>query len=234
MICHDTGFVLHLRPYRENSQLATVLTRDNGRFNLVGRGQRGRRGGPVLRPFAQLQFSWSGRGELKTLHSTEVCGRSIHLAGQQLYVGLYLNELMMRLLHEHEPHQELMAHYWHTLNTMADGEDLEPLLRRFELHLLEDLGYGLALDLDVERGEAVSPETFYQLLPGEGLRTSLRGEGADVFAGHHLLAMAEDDFSSREVLRAAKRLTRLALAPYLGSKPLASREFFRGVGGGTQ
>jgi len=40
-------------------------------------------------------------------------------------------------------------------------------------------------------------------------------------------ALAERDFPDVSTLRAAKRFTRIALKPYLGGKPLKSRELFR-------
>jgi DNA repair protein RecO (recombination protein O) len=47
------------------------------------------------------------------------------------------------------------------------------------------------------------------------------------FTGRDLRALAEREFPDAETLRAAKRFTRIALKPYLGGKPLKSRELFR-------
>ena len=46
------------------------------------------------------------------------------------------------------------------------------------------------------------------------------------FTGAQLRSLAEGQFASLEQLQAAKRFTRLALKPYIGSKPLKSRELF--------
>ena len=46
------------------------------------------------------------------------------------------------------------------------------------------------------------------------------------FTGRELRALAERQFPDMAMLRAAKRFTRLALKPYLGGKPLKSRELF--------
>ena len=40
-------------------------------------------------------------------------------------------------------------------------------------------------------------------------------------------ALAEREFPDGDTLKAAKRFTRMALKPYLGGKPLKSRELFR-------
>jgi len=47
------------------------------------------------------------------------------------------------------------------------------------------------------------------------------------FTGRDLRALAEREFPDVSTLRAAKRFTRIALKPYLGGKPLKSRELFR-------
>jgi len=41
------------------------------------------------------------------------------------------------------------------------------------------------------------------------------------------LALAAGDFTDPDVLKTAKNISRKALAPLLGSKPLKSRELFR-------
>ena len=47
------------------------------------------------------------------------------------------------------------------------------------------------------------------------------------FTGYELRALAAREFPDGQTLRAAKRFTRMALKPYLGGKPLKSRELFR-------
>ena len=47
------------------------------------------------------------------------------------------------------------------------------------------------------------------------------------FTGRHLKALESREFPDADTLRAAKRFTRMALKPYLGGKPLKSRELFR-------
>ncbi|MGK4818473.1 hypothetical protein ACSMCQ_23460, partial [Salmonella enterica] len=47
------------------------------------------------------------------------------------------------------------------------------------------------------------------------------------FPGRHLKAREARECPDVETLRAANRFTRMALKPYLGGKPLQSRELFR-------
>lgn len=233
MTSDDQGFVLHTRPYRETSQLVTLFTENHGRFNAVSRATRNRRSGNQLRPFCLLRFCWRGRSDLKTLESVDTVAVPTTLAGEKLFVGFYLNELLTRLVHEHDPYPALFDRYARALTILATAEEVEPMLRYFELKLLEDLGYGLCLDVDMESGEPVAGEQQYLFFPGEGVRLSRRGDpAAYLFPGEHLLAISALTFDDPGVLKSAKRLTRLAMEPYLGNRPLASRELFRGGGTG--
>ena len=107
----------------------------------------------------------------------------------------------------------------------------EPVLRRFERHLLQELGYELTLQWDVE-GNSINPDMHYLYVPDQGFSpTSSAGLNQPLrqhsFSGQHLLAIEQHDYDEPEVAKAAKRLIRLALAPHLGDKPLHSRELFK-------
>lgn len=229
MITDDVAYVLHSRPYREASQLVTLFSSVGGRFNAVSRASRQARGGNLLRPFVPLRIRWRGKSDLKSLNDVELLHPAFNLAGTKLYVGLYLNELLIRLLHEHESHPDLFERYGKTLEILAAESEVEPVLRLFELALLDDLGYGLQLDVDMETGAAVESGQRYVFYPGEGVKRHRPGDkGPAIFTGDHLLAICGWEFTDTAVLRTAKQLTRLALEPYLGSKPLHSRELFQG------
>lgn len=159
-------YVLHSRPYKETSALVDFFT-PLGRLRAVLRGARGK-AGALARPFVPLEAEWRGRGELKTVARLESAGVPNLLNGQALFSGLYLNELLIRLLPAEDPQPEIFAHYAATLPLLAAGRPIEPLLRAFEWRLLEQLGYGFALDVDID-GRPIEPQALYQLLPEAGL-----------------------------------------------------------------
>lgn len=78
----------------------------------------------------------------------------------------------------------------------------------------------------VGMGEPVSPDMTYRYREQKGFIASVRRDNL-TFLGNELIAISERRFTSKEQLQAAKRFTRLALKPYLGGKPLKSRELFR-------
>ena len=216
------AFVLHSRPYKETSALVDFFT-PQGRVRAVLRGARGK-AGSLARAFAPLELELRGRGELKNVGRLEASGLAIWLQGQPLYSGLYLNELLLRLLPAEDPHPGLFEHYALTLQALAANPPLEPLLRAFEWRLLDELGYGFALDIDIA-GQPIAPEGLYRLQPDAGLEPVGQLQPG-LFQGVDLLAMAEADWSAPGALAAAKRLMRQALAPHLGGRPLVSRELF--------
>ena len=217
------AFVLHSRPYKETSALVDFFTPE-GRLRAVLRGARGKVGS-LARPFAPLELELRGRGELENVGRLEASGIAHWLQGQTLYSGMYLNELLLRLLPAEDPHPALFQHYALTLQALAANPPLEPLLRAFEWRLLDELGYGFALDIDIT-GQPIAVDGLYRLRPDAGLESVAQLQPG-LFQGADLLAMAEADWTSPGALAAAKRLMRQALAPHLGGRPLVSRELFR-------
>ncbi len=228
-IDQQPGFVLHSYPYRETSLIVEVFSRDHGRIGLVAKGARRPmsqlRG--VLMAFQPLLIDWSGGGEMKTLVRAEWQGGQPLLGGQALLCAYYLNELLMRLLPREDPHPVLFRAYGDALRALAAGEGQEVILRRFELALLQELGYGLQLDSDAD-GAPVRPELRYAYIIERGA-VPLDEYGIDdpsVVAGRVLLDMARGDFREPETLAGAKALMRRLIQHYLGGQVLQSRRVF--------
>ncbi len=226
------SYILHSRPYRDTSALLDVFTAEHGRISLVARGARrqSRNGSKtaLLQPFTPLLLSFSGRAELKTLTMTEAAGVAFPLRGDRMFSAMYLNELMVRLLHQNDPHPGLFAAYGTALQSLADNVALDAVLRRFEITLLDELGYSFDFDVDGASGQPVCESRRYYYDPEYGLVAL--GEHTDkvasAYAGCHLLQMACGEFGG-DVRFTAKRLLREVLASHLGELPLRSRELFR-------
>lgn len=228
---NEPAYVLHRRPYRETSLLVDLLTASYGRVDVVARGVRGTaraRSSVRFEPFTRLLVSCSGRGALLTLTAVEAVTYS-SLAGTALLAGLYLNELLVRVLRAEDAHPALFAGYDETLDALAKSADLEPTLRRFEKLVLKESGYEISFSIDADTGEPVRPDRRYRFTPELGFTASFGGaDSALVFDGAVLLAVDEDRYDEPAVRRAAKRIMRRALAPHLGDRPLTSRSMFTG------
>ncbi|MGM0412434.1 MAG: DNA repair protein RecO [Pseudomonadota bacterium] len=219
-------FVLHRRPWGNTSLIVELLSRHYGRLGAVVRGARRGRSprSALLQPFHPLLTSWSGHGDLATLGTVEAAGRGLGLAGEASLMGLYLNELTVRLTHRHDPHEALFDDYLAALAALAE-EPGEAPLRRYEYRLLVHLGYAPPLTVEADTGADVQPGVDYWYHPGQGPRRAA-GSGPRV-PGAALRALAADDLEDADQLRALKPLMRALLAEHLGDRPLASRELFR-------
>jgi DNA repair protein RecO (recombination protein O) len=224
-----TGFVLHRRSYRETSYLTDLFTLELGKVSAVARGVRGNKSDKksLLQSFQPLLFSVSGKHELRNLNQLESAGSMMKLVGHQLFSAMYLNELLNRLLPKEVPHPELFQAYHQSLNWLANGDDIEPCLRQFELLLLDDMGYGIDLTQEYENGQTVEADVDYCLVLENGMRRiDNDAQGTNRFSGEALLQVSNNVWSPNS-LQCAKRITRMALSPLLGRKPLKSRELFQ-------
>jgi DNA repair protein RecO (recombination protein O) len=227
-IADEPAYLLHMRPYRETSALLDLLTARHGCISVVGKGLKGQRRRVVPTPFVRLRVSCGGRGSLLSLVGIEAERRHL-LEGDALFSGLYLNELLVRLVRHDDPHPALFEGYETTLANLVSGGDVEDSLRRFERLLLRECGYELSFDVDAGTGEAIAPDAVYAFEPEHGFaRCEAPIDGRRTYSGRTLLAIHVGDLSGAEVRRAAKRILRHALAPHLGSRPLESRALFRG------
>src|SRR5690554_2793287 len=130
----EPAYVIHRRSWRETSLLVDLFTLNHGRMSVVARGASGNKS-PLkaqLQPFQPLMLSWVGRSDLKTLTDVDVRdGQALHRT-VSLYSGLYLNELIQRVLPQADPHPTLFAAYIEALGQLAQTSDVEPVLRKFE------------------------------------------------------------------------------------------------------
>ena len=226
----EPAFVLHARPWRETSLIVEAFSRCHGRLGLIARGARrpkSRMRG-LLQPFIPLLLSWRGKGELATLTSAEAEGRVLPLAGSPAIVGFYVNELLLRFLHRHDPEPSLFDHYRAALDRISRGDDPEPVLRIFEKRLLQAVGYALELESEVDSGLAIEPEEQYRYAVDSGpARRSSGAPSGICVSGSTLLALAREQLDDRRVLSEAKHLMRAIIDEHCGGRALVSRRLWR-------
>jgi DNA repair protein RecO (recombination protein O) len=225
----QSAYVLHVRSYRETSGLIDFITPDHGRLTLLAKGFKSgkKQRKSFLQPFRKLLIAWVGRGELKTLTTAEEMEAPLVLEEKALLSGLYVNELLMRLLHPHDPHAEIFALYEQTLRSLSNSTSVELVLRNYEKNILQALGYGLLLDVDVD-GVALDPHASYCYLPESGpVRSDRPVSGGVLLSGETLLLMNSGKLAGERALKESKLLMRCILSHYIGEKPLKTRELFR-------
>ncbi|HEX4871235.1 MAG TPA: DNA repair protein RecO [Nevskiaceae bacterium] len=215
------AWILSSRPYRETSLLLEWFSPGQGRVGGVARSARGPRSRSrgLLQILQPLLLSWSEAGELATLQAAEAASPPLPLQGEALFCAWYLNELLLRLLPRQDPHPRLFEAYGEALAALGAGP-LEPPLRRFELDLLDELGYGL----DWPDGEA---EAWLHREDGGWQPTAAETPGALPAAALAWLASGAGETATPGELRAARDFLRGRLAPLLGGRELESARLLR-------
>lgn len=227
------GLVLHRRPYRETSLIVDFFTRELGRVSAVCRGVRGAKSSKsnekksILQPFQPLRLSIKGRSELKTLTQIESNGRGFEFKGSVMFSALYLNEILNRVIPKEVAYTEIYDLYLASLLRLSEHETIETVLREFEINLLLNLGYGFDWQQDWQNQTSIAAGTYYCFVSERGFQ-QLHGfeNQGNCFDGKDLNDIANFVWTSTS-LKAAKRITRMALRPVIGDKPLKSRELFQ-------
>lgn len=225
-IQQQPAFILHHRPFRDTSQILDILSREYGKLALVARGSRGGRSRlkGILRPFMPLELSWVQKTDLGTLTGAEVRGAPLSLVGDALLCGYYVNELLIRFLHRHDPQPEIFDLYARTLTALGAADDVTVSLRQFEIELLREVGYALNLNHDSATHELLDVNGHYEYRVEQGAVRVDRPDGPLVFSGAILLAIDRGEFHRADVLRAANRLLREVIDFHLDGKELKTRK----------
>ena len=238
----DRGYVLHTYPYRETSLILQAWTEKHGRLGLVAKGARRPKSASrsLLLPFQPLMLDWFGRSELKTLKTAEPAGAALPLAGQSLLSAFYLNELLLKLTTREDPHEGLFAAYDDAINGLralsrekpaSMGAAIEPILRRFELRLLQELGYAVELAREAVTHAPIVAEREYFYVVERGAVPAAREAETRVDAvrlrGQTLLDLERGQLEDATTVAQAKQLMRLLISHSLNGQELATRAMVR-------
>ncbi len=163
----DEGVILSVRKHGETSAIAEILTPEHGRCLGLVRGGRSRIQRPVLQPGNFVGVVWRARIEDQlgtfVLEPLKLSAGTIMEDAFRLS-GLTTLTALTQTLPEREPHKRLYTAFQIVLDAMDRDEHWPALLVRWELGLLEELGFGLDLSKCAATGEAVdlhyvSPKT---------------------------------------------------------------------------
>lgn len=178
----DEGIILGLRKHGETSVIAEVMTHAHGRHMGIVRGGRSKRLQPVLQPGNSVDLVWRARLDehLGQYQVELVNGRAGHL--MQSAIGLHGVQTMaalLRLLPERDSHQRLHDAFAIILDSLDTPAEAGALYVRFELAILEDLGFGLDLSECAATGARsdliyVSPKSGRAVSAGAGAAWSDR------------------------------------------------------------
>ncbi len=145
----DEGIVLGVKRHGEGNAILELMTREHGRHLGLVRGGFGTRLRPVLQPGNALSATWRARLD-EHLGNYSVEGLNLRAANffgaPHAVYGVGHLAALMRLLPERDPHAALHAALDEILERLDDAALAAPMVARFELQLLSELGFGLDLE----------------------------------------------------------------------------------------
>lgn len=144
----DKGLILGVRRHGETSAILEVMTKEHGRHMGLVRGGRSTRMRPILQVGNSLDLVWRARLDehLGTFQVESDFLRAAQIMEQPLGIhGLQTIASHLRLLPEREANSALYEAAQIILDNLDEPQKAARLLIRFELALLEELGFGLDL-----------------------------------------------------------------------------------------
>lgn len=221
------AYCMHARRYRESSRIVEMLTPDHGLVSCLGHSSR-KKNASVDLLFAPLLISWSGRGDLFTLTHVESVSAKRVTTPEVSIMGMYLNELILKLVPKSSPSKEIFQLYENVMQLLEQGESQEKVLRLFEIELLELVGYGLSLDQEVDHETPIYEDQFYRYDMGLGpAKIQHQNSAWNVIKGTTLIGLQSPLNMEASCLTEAKRLMRGVINWHLDGRPLHSREILQ-------
>ena len=144
----DEAIVLGVRKHGETSVIAELMTRDHGRHLGLVQGGRSRKMRPILQPGNSVTGTWRARldehlGQFK-IEAENLRAAHLMNSAHAIYALQTLSS-HLRLLPERDAHQALYKTLLVVLENLQEPDIAAELVVRFELVLLDELGFGLDL-----------------------------------------------------------------------------------------
>ena len=228
----EEGVLLAVRKHGETSAIIDVFTEGHGRHAGVVRGGTSRKIAPVLQPGAQLDVTWRARLEdhLGTFSVEPVRSRADLMSARETLAAMNaVTALLAFVLPEREAHPTLYQRSLAMLDMIGDGPFWTLAYLRWELALLDDLGFGLDLGrcAVTDRSDNL---VFVSPKSGRAVSRAGAGEWVDRMLPLSPVLIGEGDGSPSEVLDGLKvtgHFLAQNFASSIGDKPLpAARQRF--------
>ncbi len=219
------AFVLHKRWSGDTSAQVTFFTREKGVVSAMFKGGRTPKKQTLIQPFTPLWLTLDARRDWHYVRHLDVLAPSLTLAGDALFAGLYVNEIIYHGVQQLDPVPMIYDAFIQTLQSLTQTPqrmEIEALLRRFEWQFLISCGYPFSFANDARTGMPVVPDYQYDFIAGEGFVQTIRG-----VPGAHIIAMAHDQLEEPGVLKSAKWIMRRAIDHALDGKRIMARELYQ-------
>jgi DNA repair protein RecO (recombination protein O) len=168
----DEGIILGTRRHGETSAILEIMTAAHGRHLGLVRGGRGRRMQPLLQPGNRVELIWRARLDehlgIFQVEPLELNAARLFDSAVAVF-GLQTLAAHLRLLPERDPHRMLYETLGLVIGHLEDPVSAAELLIRFELLVLDELGFGLDLTRCAVTG---APDELAYVSPKSGRAVS--------------------------------------------------------------
>ena len=130
---------------------------------------------------------------------------------------------MIKLLPKDAANEDLFNLYSKFVEDSNATEEMDILLRNFELDLLEVLGYGINFESDIDLDQPIVPEKDYIFIAERGFQVGNKGSE---FNGQDIINIKERNFKNIPSVK-LKQLTQATIMYCLEGNDLKSRQIFR-------
>ena len=223
----DQGILLSVRRHGESAAIIEVFTPGRGRHAGVVRGGASRKLAPVLQPGAQLDVAWRARLEdhIGTFTVEPLRSRASHVMQDRLALaGLNaVTSLLLFALPEREAHPPLYARTEALLDLLGEGDVWPLAYLRWELALLEEMGFGIDLSACAVNGARANDLSFVSPRTGRAVSRAGAGAWADRLLPLPPCLLGQGTAPDAEIAQGyalTGHFLHAWLAPELGSKPL--------------
>lgn len=222
----DSGVLLTTRRHGEGSAIIDVFTEAHGRHGGIVRGGASRKMAPLLQPGAQLDVAWRARLEEHLGSYTVELDKSragLFLDDRTALAGLNaVTALLAFALPERAPHNALYRKTIGVLDLLDQAEIWPLAYLRWEMSLLDELGFGLDLSSCAATGQThdliyVSPKT------GRSISRQGAGDWAPRLLPLPPVMLRQGEAGDAEIVQSLETTGYFLaehLAPQLGNKPL--------------
>ena len=221
----DQGIILSTRKHGENSVILEVFTPSQGRHAGVVRGGTSRKMTPILQPGGQVEVQWKARlsEHIGSFTVEPIRSRAAVLGDRFALAGLNaVTALLSFALPEREAHLALYERTEPLMDLLGQDEIWPLAYLRWELALLDELGFGLDLSSCAVTGRTeglthISPKS------GRAVTSEGAGESLDRMLPLPQILLGEgpdDDQAIVAALQTTGHFLEHKLAPSLGNRPL--------------
>lgn len=233
-IKNDLAYVLHSKPYRDNSALVYLLTQKQGKLSCLVNGLKSRQSNKraYLQPCRQLLVSYQVKTGLSKL--TEIgSGTPSQLPDiSSFMLYQYIHELLISLLPEQLPIPEIFQAYEKCLEQLS--QQPQTALRALEVVLIEQFSGLPELSRTQDSLQAINREHSYYFYPNEGVYNQPQSYVGKRFSGVHLQAfsyLAKHGFATANetVAQGAQPVSSYLIQLLLNHKPLKTRAVYKAL-----